>query len=307
MESVHHTPSDSLYRKVTAEIIQAIEDGITGEYQMPWHRSTAQGLPMNVSSGKHYHGINTLTLWVTSLKAGYPTPFWASYKQWNDIGAQVRRGEHGTPVLFFKPLEQDQKDTPVSESSELPERRRIVVRLSHVFNAEQVHGWPAPGIEPIDRTDQIALADRFIEGIGATIRYGGSHAYYSRSTDHIQMPERSSFTGTETSTPTEAFYATLFHEHVHWSGHRDRLNRDLSGRFGESAYAMEELVAELGAAFLCAELKIANVPRKDHVLYVRSWLPVLKEKATALPLAAASAMKACQYLGERVEQVREAA
>lgn len=305
MESVHDRSPRNVYEHVTAEIIRAIESGLSGEYKMPWHRDTAQGLPMNVYTGRHYHGYNTLSLWAASLLKGYPTPCWATYRQWNEIGAQVRRGEKGSPILFYKELSLGEEADP--DADPVPERRRVIAHLSHVFNGAQVDGWPAPGLPYIDKTDRIGEVERFIGAIGASIRYGGPHAYYSRVSDHIQMPEPSSFVGTETRSPTESFYAVLLHEHVHWSGHPSRLYRDLSGKFGERAYAMEELVAELGAAFLCAELRIADAPRKDHALYLRSWLPVLKEKPTVLAIAASAATKACQYLRERAGVEKEAA
>jgi antirestriction protein ArdC len=295
MESVQDRSPGKVYALVTAEIIRAIEAGIADQYQMPWHRNASQGFPMNAFTGRHYHGLNTLALWAACQLKGYPTSWWATYRQWNEIGAHVRRGEKASPVLFYKEIQSETEgDADVSS----PDRQRVVVRLSHVFNADQVDGWQVPGLPAIDRTDSIERVDHFIAAVGARIQYGGDSAYYSRRTDHIQMPKRSSFIGTETSTPTESFYSVLLHEHVHWSGHPARLNRDLSGRFGDSAYAMEELVAELGAAFLCAELNISDVPRKDHALYVRSWLPVLKEKQAALAIASSAATKACRYLGE---------
>lgn len=269
---------------------------------MPWHRGTGGGLPTNALTGNPYHGFNALALWAGSDLQGYATSLWATYRQWQELGAQVRRGEKAMPIVFFK-----REEVKTGEDDEPHEKQRIVVRASSVFNVDQVDGWTPPSIQAEDKTAQIEEAERFLRSVGATIRYGGPSAYYARATDHIQMPPRSRFTDTETSTATEAFYATLLHEHVHWTGHSARLARDLSGRFGESAYAMEELVAELGAAFLCADLRIADSPRKDHALYMRSWLPVLKEKPTALSLAASSAMKACRYLGVVARAKREAA
>ena len=198
---------------MTAEIIRAIESGLSGECRMPWHRHSADGLPVNVFTGRPYHGLNTLSLWVAAQAKGYPTPYWATYRQWNEIGAQVRMKEKSSPVLFYKELPPDGEADPDAGIAE--GKHRFVARLSHVFNADQVDGWPAPGIPPAsDKTERIAEAERFIRGLGARIRYGGSHAYYSRVSDHIQMPERSSFVGTETSSPTESFYSVLLHEHI---------------------------------------------------------------------------------------------
>lgn len=288
-----------VYQGVTAEIIRAIESGIAGAYQMPWHRHTTLGFPHNALSKRPYHGFNTLALWAASALRGYGTPLWATYRQWNRLGAQVRRGEKATLIVFYK-----EESTPLDSTNESDARKRVVVRASYVFNAAQVDGFQAEVPQMEDRTLRLDEADAFIASLGATIRYSGDHAYYQRSTDHIQMPERSCFTGTDTSTATEAFYATLLHEHVHWTGHSSRLDRDLARRFGSHAYAMEELVAELGAAFLCADLGVANVPRPDHALYVKNWLQVLREKRTALVSAAATATKACRYLAELGAAVR---
>jgi antirestriction protein ArdC len=142
----------------------------------------------------------------------------------------------------------------------------------------------------------IEQAEAFTAAAGADVRYGGDRAYYRRSDDHVQMPERERFTGSATSTPTETYYATLLHELTHWTGHESRLDRDLSGRFGNEAYAMEELVAELGAAFLCADLSITNTPRPDHAAYIANWLEVLKRDKRAIFTAARKAAQATDYL-----------
>lgn len=291
--------SGDVYQRVTAEIIRAIEAGIEGAYQMPWHRHTALGFPENALSKRPYHGFNTLALWAASELRGYAVPLWATYRQWGRLGAQVRRGEKATLIVFYQ-----EETTPSLPANESDARKRVLVRVSYVFNAVQVDGFQVEEPRTEDRTLRLDEADAFIGRLGATIRYGGDHACYQRSTDRIHMPERSRFVGTDTSTATEAFYATLLHEHVHWTGHPSRLDRDLAGYFGSNAYAMEELVAELGAAFLCADLGVANEPRMDQALYVKSWLAVLREKRTALVRAASAATKACRYLAELGAAVR---
>lgn len=288
-----------VYQRVTAEIIRAIESGIEGEYQMPWHRHTALGFPRNALSKRPYHGFNILALWAASEIRGYGVPLWATYRQWAKLGAQVRRGEKATLIVFYQ-----EETTPSDPTNESDTRKRVLVRASSVFNAAQVDGFEVGKPQTEDRMVRLDRAEAFIESMGATIRYGGDQAYYQRSTDHIQMPERSCFSGTDTRSATESFYATLFHEHVHWTGHASRLDRDLAGRFGSHAYAMEELVAELGAAFLCADIGVANEPRPDHVLYVKSWLEVLRERLTALVSAASAATRACRYLAEIGAAVR---
>ncbi len=288
-----------VYTRVTNEIIQAIEAGI-GEYCMPWHRSAASGLPCNAATKNHYHGINTIALWSTSYLRGYTSPFWATYRQWNAIGAQVRKGAKASAIIFFKPkVSENEKGAHDDKTTE----SHLIIRSSFVFNADQVDGWQkAEELPDVDRTDRLEAVDTFISSLGAEVLYGGDVASYSKSLDRINMPERWRFVGTETSSATEAFYSVLLHEHVHWSGHQKRLNRNLSGRFGTGAYAMEELVAEIGAAFLCADLGISVHPRLDHAVYARGWLVVLREQKTAIFTASSAAMAACRYLGEVVSK-----
>lgn len=291
-----HSPSlgnPHIYDRVTAHIIEAIEAGIKDGYEMPWHAGTAMGFPRNAATKRPYHGVNTLVLWSVRELRKYASPYWATYKQWKSLGAQVRGGEKAAPIVFYQPKEETSEG-----AEEQDERPRAVVRSSYVFNAAQVDGWEEPIPFESDRTQRLEAVERFVRTVGAKVTYGGTAAYYQHVADRIFMPERNSFVGTKTMNPTESFYAVLLHEHVHWTGHPSRLDRDLSGRFGTQAYAMEELVAELGAAFLCAELGISNEPRRDHAVYVRSWLSVLRETHSAIVTAASVATKACGYLQE---------
>lgn len=280
-----------LHTRVTLEIIRAIEAGET-EYEMPWHRKAGGGFPRNAATGNAYHGVNTLSLWAAGECAGYALPYWATFRQWTALGAQVRRGEHAARVVFYCP------ETPprADEAAEKGHRWRPVLRASFVFNAAQVDGWEAPQVEEVDRTERLQRVDQFIESLGAEILYGGDQAGYSHRLDRIYMPRREAFVDRKSCSATEGFYSVLLHEHIHWSGSQSRLNRDLSGRFGDHAYAMEELIAELGAAFLCAELGIGVQPRRDHAGYVADWLAVLRQQKSAIFTAASAATTACRYL-----------
>ncbi len=293
METSSSLPRVDIYARVTSQIIEAIEAGV-GEYQMPWHQGSA-GFPRNAITRNPYRGVNTLALWSASRIRGYTSPYWATYRQWSTQGAQVRKGEKASEIVFFKRETEERKN---ENEGTVTARERLVVRGSSVFNADQVDGWFKAEVLPENRTEHLVSVDAFVSGIGADIRYGGDVAGYNRSSDCIHMPERRRFIGTETSTVTEAFYSVLLHEHVHWSGHPKRLNRELSGRFGDCAYAMEELVAELGAAFLCADLGINLDPRLDHAAYVYVWLVVLRQQRTAIVTASGAAIRACRYLGE---------
>ena len=280
-----------IYQAITDQIITAIEAG-TGPVQMPWHRSGA-GItrPMNVDSGKAYRGINTVALWAAAINGGYGTGLWGTYRQWQDRGAQVRKGEKSSPIIFFKAFDHE------DEASEDGKGRRLMAQASRVFNVRQVDGYTAPTIDQATHAiDPIATVDRFIRGTGATIREGGDQAYYSPLTDTITMPDRFRFVGTKTSTATESWYSTLLHELVHQSGHESRLKRRFGARFGDDAYAIEEMVADLGSCFLCADLGIASDPRPDHAAYIAQWLRIMKGDRKAIFAAASAASTACQYL-----------
>jgi antirestriction protein ArdC len=292
MEQSDHGPRQ-VYSKITEQILAAIAAGAP-RFEMPWHRSgPLLGRPRNAVSGNHYRGVNVVALWIAAQTRSFTTMSWATYRQWASLGAQVRKGEKGTVIVFYKRLEAK----PAEEEGEDSLAARLIARASWVFNADQVEGLTPPEVpvlpSPVEVLNQ---ADALIEATGATIDEGGDAACYRPHADYIQMPPRSVFIGTSTSTPTEAYYATLLHELTHWTGHERRLNRDLSRRFGDEAYAMEELVAELGAAFLCADLGVTNAPRADHAAYVGCWLRVLRNDARAIFYAAGKAGAAVEYL-----------
>ena len=283
-----------VYSKITEQIVAAIAAGAP-RFEMPWHRSGPLfGRPKNAVTGNHYRGVNVLALWIAAQAGGFTTMSWATYRQWASVGAHVRKGEKGTVIVFYKRLELE--PAPEVEEEGCPPER-LIARASWVFNADQVEGASPPEAPVLPSPVEVLLhADALIDGTGATIEEGGDLACYRPHADYIQMPPRSAFIGTSTSTPTEAYYATLLHELTHWTGHEKRLSRDLSRRFGDEAYAMEELVAELGAAFLCADLSVTNAPRADHAAYVASWLRVLRNDAHAIFHAAGKASAAIEYL-----------
>lgn len=205
----------------------------------------------------------------------------------------MRKGERGAVIVFFKELEPEDG----SETDSSTDALRLVARASRVFNAMQVDGWTPPdeSLPPLWRFQALVTAEAFITKTGAMIRRGYD-ACYLRSSDTIEMPDPARFTGTPTSSPTESYYGVLLHELTHWTGAEHRLNRDMGKRFGDAGYAMEELVAELGAAFLCADLSITSEPRPDHAAYIDNWLSVLKKDTRAIFVAAGSASRAAEYL-----------
>jgi len=283
-----------VYARVTDQIVTAIEQS-SGTWRMPWHTSGRFAFsPINVASKKPYRGINTVCLWAAAQAKGYESGEWATYNQWQDRGAQVRKGEKSTLVVFWKFANesresQDDGDQPANGS------RLLFTRGYSVFNAAQVDGYEPRAEREIPIPERIAHADAFFSSVGADLRHGGNQAFYSPATDYIQMP------------PFEAFrdgisyYATLAHEHTHWTASTARCNRELGKRFGDNAYAAEELIAELGAAFTCAHLGLSTEPRADHAQYIQSWLRVLKADKRAIFTAASKAQQACDWLTQRVD------
>lgn len=281
-----------IHAEITAKLIAAIEAD-PGRPSMPWRRSsTPLFMPENALTKKLYNGINIVSLWVSAEAQGYAAPIWASYRQWAEMGAQVRKGEKSSLIIFYKEYETD----PIPDVADDDGKRRVA-RASHVFNASQVDGFELPGApEPLGPVERIAAADRFTAATGARIEHGGERAFYRPSTDHIQMPDEGLFCGTATMTRSEAYFAVLAHETLHWSGSSSRLNREFGKRFGDAAYAAEELVAEIGSAFLCAELGITQDVRADHAQYLTQWLTLLKGDSRAVFTAAAKASEAVAYL-----------
>jgi antirestriction protein ArdC len=239
--------------------------------------------------------VNIVALWAASEQNGFGSGLWGTYRQWAEAGAQVRKGEKSSYVVFYKEIEvagaTSGQDTEVD--------KRLFARATPVFAAEQVDGYDLPVIANPNPMESIEAADAFVIATGASVAHGGTRAYYRPSTDSIQLPSRESFVGTATSTAAEAYYSTLLHELTHWTSHEQRCNRQLGKRFGDNAYAMEELVAELGAAFLCSEIGITAEPRLDHAQYLASWLSVLKADKRAIFTAASKASEATAWLQER--------
>jgi antirestriction protein ArdC len=284
-----------LYESVTAHIIDAIEKG-AGDFQMPWHQQNGPVCrPKNIASKKPYNGINVVTLWGAAYVRGYEAPVWGTFKQWLEVGCPVRKGERAVPGIFYKELRIEEE-----RDGEATQRRIPMARGFSLFNAAQVEGYVAPPpVEAPALQDQVTpllTADALVRQSGAVIVEGGDSAYYSIGRDAIQMPDRALFTGTDTSTPTEGFYGVLLHELTHWSGAKHRLDRNLADRSKEESVALEELVAELGSAMLCADLGVAQQPRLDHARYIATWLLALRNDKKAIFVASSAAQKAVDYL-----------
>jgi antirestriction protein ArdC len=295
-----NTELADVYTRITNQIVEAIEEG-AADWHMPWHCTGKDSFaPLNAATQKPYRGVNVLSLWAAARQHGFPTGYWATYKQWQEMGAQVRKGEKSSLVVFWKfaDAKSEDDDGPTTEETSC---RLVLARGYSVFNAAQVDGFVPPEVAERPVAERIACADHFFAGLGATIQHGGNRAYYQPSTDSIQMPEFEAFVD------PISYYSTLAHEATHWTGAPSRLNRDLSGRFGNEAYAAEELLAELGAAFICADLALCNEPRPDHAAYVANWLTVLKKDKHAIFTAASKAQAAVDWMHAQHAEKAEAA
>lgn len=280
----------SLYAEVTARVIAELEQG-----RLPWVQpwdSAACGctMPANAARGRQYSGINVLILWSAVIERGYRLQRWLTFRQALNLGGHVRRGERGTVVCYadrFTPRAEEER----ARDEDREARQIAFLKRFTVFNVDQCEGLPEaltrlPDL-PAER-ETIPHAEALIASTGADFRIGGSEAFYSPDADFVQVPPQQAFR------EQINFYRTALHELGHWTGHRSRLDRDLSGGFGSAAHAREELVAEMASAFTCAALAIQ--PTVRHADYVGAWLEVLREDEKAIFRAASLASKAADYL-----------
>lgn len=281
-----------VYARVTETIVAELEKGVL-PWMKPWDAAHVAGpisKPLR-GNGIPYAGINVLMLWVAAMERGYSAPIWMTFRQAKELGAHVRKGEKGSLVVYANTITKVETD----ENGEEQERDIPFMKGYTVFNVEQIEGLPAhytAKAEPrLNLGQRIAHAESFFDALGADIRHGGNRAFYLPGEDFVQMPDFESFKD------SGSYYATLAHECTHWTRAPQRLDRDLGRKkWGDEGYAMEELVAELGAAFLCADLELVPHIREDHAPYIAGWLKVLKEDKRAVFSAAAHAQKAADFL-----------
>ena len=264
--------------EITTKIIDLI-DTHGADWVKPF--SSLCGSPVNALTGKSYRGMNSFWLGLQGQT------YWATYKQWQELGAQVLKGSKASGIAVPMPIKDKKTD----------EVTGLYFRGASVFSAAQVEGWDAPTVDTPDLTEILANVDAYIQNVGSDIRHNSSGgAYYNPSSDFIQMPHREQFTATDTSTATECYYSTLLHEHTHWTGHKSRLDR--LEQKNKRGYAFEELIAELGAAMLCATLGISPEVRPDHSQYIAHWVQSLTSDGGSdyIWKAASEAQKAVDYL-----------
>jgi antirestriction protein ArdC len=281
----------SLYQTVTDQIVSELQSG-TAPWVRPWAVSGVNEMPYNASSGRRYSGTNVLLLWLHSAAKGYSRPAYVTFNQARQAGGSVRKGEKSIGVIFTSTFEKGEGDD-----------KRVVpfAKTTPVFNIDQCDGLPEAWYgKPVAKTpvEIDAAFTAFVAATGAKIGHGGDRAFYSTAEDRIQMPFAEAFTG------ANQYQATLLHELGHWTGHDARLNRTFGKRFGDKAYAAEELVAELTAAFLSAHLGITGELR--HSGYIENWIELLKDDPKAIFTAAAAASKAADHIRGYSEPQEEA-
>jgi antirestriction protein ArdC len=289
--------------QITNGVIAQLESGVA-PWVKPWKSKPNEGAPHNPASGTYYRGANFIWLSLLQSSGAFGTSStWMTYKQAQDLGAQVTKEAKGkgVQVIFYKPLQIQgalNPDTGKHDSKVIP-----MIKTYTVFNADFIDGLPvdevSETIAPITEFQTKEECEAFIKDSGATVKHGGDSAFYSPSLDFIQLPNREDFKS------NSDYYATALHELSHWTGHKSRIDRDFSKskRWGDSAYAFEELVAELGAAMLCAHLKVDG--QLQHASYIQSWLKVLKQDSKAILKAGAEAQKILDFL-VKVDDVQQA-
>ncbi len=279
-----------LYQEVTDSILGALENGCA-PWIKPWNSGSEQDIPVNGWTGRAYRGINTLLLWIAQTAPGYASAEWFTFKQARLAGGNVRKKEKATLVVLWKPLEVKDREAPEPDAT----KTVMLMRHYHVFNREQLEGLPEAAPRPVSGKswDPVERAEEVVRASKAEITYGGDRACYAPVVDQIRMPAKAAFK------ESGEFYSTQFHELTHWTGHQSRLAREYGKRFGDSAYAREELVAEMGAAFLCSTVGIAG--HLQHLEYISSWLSVLREDKRAVITAASHAQKASDWILQQLE------
>lgn len=283
-----------VYNRVTQKIIADLEQGVR-PWMKPWNAEHAAGKitrPLR-HNGLPYSGVNVLMLWVEAEEKGYTAPIWMTFKQAQELGGHVRKGEHGSLVVYANRLTRTETDEATGEEIE---KEIPFLKGYTVFNVEQIDDLPAhyyakANPPPLPTAERNARLEAFFAATGAAIRHGGNRAFYALEPDTVHMPPFECFKD------PESYYATLAHECTHWTRHPSRLDRDLGRKqWGDAGYAKEELVAELGSAFLCADLGLTPEVRDDHAAYIASWLQALNDDKRLIFSAAAHAQRAVDFL-----------
>ncbi len=276
--------------QVTQTIINMIEEGV-GKWEQPWRKLGARGMPSNYATGHRYSGVNVLLLWIAAQERGYSLNQWMTFNQANELGAKVRKGAKGVMCIFYKLVERSEPHD--GGETEGDGRSIPLLKPFWLFNVADIEGLQQEAAPSDARVNYIDEGELVLQASGATLQHGGDVACYVPSMDLIRLPAAEQFKS------AEDYYATAMHELIHWTGGESRLNRAFGKRFGDDAYAFEELVAELGAAFLLSDLGMAEYSLPGHASYLAHWLKVLRSDKNAIFTAAKHATAAYQLLMER--------
>lgn len=281
---------------ITDKIIAMLEKG-GNEARTRWTKAAQRGFPRNGKTGDAYQGVNVLILWDAAIENGYASNVWMTYKQAESIGAQVRKGEKAVMCAYFEMVKRKGNEADQAEGEEGGKAGFFpMCKPFWLFNVAQIDGLPESFTAPAEVAPEftpIEAAEKMLAASGAVINHGFDGAFYAPSKDQICLPTRERFTSPEN------YYATALHELTHWTGHESRLNRQFGKRFGDDAYAFEELVAELGAAFVVGHVGFVDATIENHAAYLQSWLKVLKNDKTAIFTASKQASLAYDFILEK--------
>jgi antirestriction protein ArdC len=291
-----------IYQEKTDQIIALLESGDLGRVGALWNSAAHSGLPKK-HDGKPYRGVNVISLWMAQADNGFKSNIWMTYRQAETYGGNVIKGQKSVErSILFKPFVKGEKQ----DSGEVKEKSFLMIRDYAVFNVDQIENLPErfyvdiAAVTENPDTKEARLTEWF-DNLGADIHHGGNRAFFRPSADEIHMPAFADFVS------SDAYYSVLAHECTHWTGGEKRLNRERNTkRFGDEAYAFEELIAELGACFTMAILGLSAEPRVDHAQYLKSWLQVLKNDKKAIFTAASAASNAVDFMVAKQETVEEA-
>ena len=282
-----------IFQDVTNSIIDLLEKVNLKDYKSPFACLTSQQLPRNPMTEKPYNGINTLILWIEQQNRSFSSNEWGTFQQWKEKGIKVKKGEQSSRIVFYKLVEK-------KDAGDDDKKYYNCLKSYSVFNADQVEGYESStGMEGVDfeKVEHIDEIESFISSTGAVVKEGQNKACFNLVTDEISMPSKDIFYDNGQSA-TENYYAVLLHELTHWTGGSKRLDRDQTGSTKTETYAFEELIAELGSAFLCGQFNIKQKGRDDHAMYIKSWLQALRNDKKFIFKAASQAQKAVDYLNQ---------
>ena len=302
-------PKKDYYQEITDVFIELLETE-KGNFVKTWQDNNLNG-HYNIKTKKAYRGTNIFTTSISSYKNGFKSNEWGSFKQWQEKGFSVNKGAKATFIIFFSKIE-------IEDKKEKEKKLIPLIKGFPIFNADQTNYKDSEeylrninlliehGNKLVFNNSRI---DNLVSNTKAIVKHGGNSAFYSPTSDFIQMPNKESFKEIKEISKEVGYYSTLLHELSHWTGNSKRLNREIFNRFGSNAYAFEELVAEISSGFLCTMLELVKMPTPNHAKYINNWLEVLKSDKKAIVKAFSLAQKASDFIldHEEIKELEEVA